>query len=506
MASTRFSDGRNLTRRQFLKIAGIFGAAVSSSSLLAACGSDEGPGGGFEGVTLRFAVEVGPALGNPIKPYVKEWEQQTGATVEFVEVPFAEIFPKLMSAFQARADEYDVVIILPTWLGDMAGRGFLEPLDDRIEGNERVAWNDILPRCQDINVWEGQTYIVPLDCDVFMSFYNRQFLEDPEHQEAFQQEYGYPLAPPETWTQYRDIAEYFSKQGEGVFGVMESMTRKTQTFWTYLSRTVPYVSRGEGWELFFDPDDMTPLINSPGHVRALEDMVEIVKYGPPDILEFDVGDIRAQFPQGDAALALDWASIGMIPPDRTNQEVIGFQRIPGSNEVYNHETGEWTELDEPNRVPFMAANGWGAAIPVTSPEKDAAFDLISFLTSSETSIQLVSMRDNEESAVGYQPFRKSHFENIDAWTESGWKRNIAQQYLDQTHQSLEADFVQPDLRIPGAFEYLDALDAGVTSALAGQQSPQEALDEVAQEWDEITERLGREEQLKQYRASLGLEE
>ena len=81
MASTRFSDGRNLTRRQFLKIAGIFGAAVSSSSLLAACGSDEGPGGGFEGVTLRLAVEVGPALGNPIKPYVKEWEQQTGATV-----------------------------------------------------------------------------------------------------------------------------------------------------------------------------------------------------------------------------------------------------------------------------------------------------------------------------------------------------------------------------------------------------------------------------------------
>jgi multiple sugar transport system substrate-binding protein len=116
------------------------------------------------------------------------------------------------------------------------------------------------------------------------------------------------------------------------------------------------------------------------------------------------------------------------------------------------------------------------------------------------------MRDNEESAVGYQPFRKSHFENIDAWTESGWKRHIAQQYLDQTHQSLEADFVQPDLRIPGAFEYLDALDAGVTSALAGQQSPQEALDEVAQEWDEITERLGREKQLKQYRASLGLEE
>lgn len=479
--------------------------AVVLLLLAVACGPEERPGEeGFEGVTLRLAVEVGPALGNPIKPYVEQWEQETGAQVQFVEIPFAEIFPKLMSSFQARTDEYDVVIILPTWLGDMAGRGFLEPLDEQIEGDERVDWDDILPRCQDINVWEGETYIVPLDCDVFMSYYNRQLFEDPGHQEAFEERYGYPLGPPETWDQYRDIAEYFSEETEAA-GAMESMARQTQTFWTALSRMVPYVSRGEGWELFFDPDDMTPLINSPGHVRALEDMVEIVEYGPSNILEFDVGDIRAQFPQGDAALALDWASIGMIPPDRTNQEVIGFQQIPGVDRVYDHEAGEWVELEEPNRVPFMAANGWGAAIPVTSPNKEAAFDLISFLTSTEISVQFVSMRDNQESAVGYQPFRRSHFENIDAWTESGWEREIAEEYLDQTLQSLEADFVQPDLRIPGAFEYLDALDAGVTSALAGQQTPQEALDQVAEQWDQITDRLGREEQLRLYRASLGLE-
>jgi multiple sugar transport system substrate-binding protein len=35
---------------------------------------------------------------------------------------------------------------------------------------------------------------------------------------------------------------------------------------------------------------------------------------------------------------------------------------------------------------------------------------------------------------------------------------------------------------------------------------QEALDSVATQWDAITDRLGRDDQLAQYRASVGFEE
>ena len=459
--------------------------------------------GDHEGVTLRLGVETGPALGDPMKPHVAAWEEQSGATVEFTEIPFADIFPRMMTSFQAGTDDFDVVIVLPTWLGDM--HTFLEPLDDRIEGDPVADWDDVLPVCQDIVQWEDETFIMPLDCDLFMSFYNREAFADPEHQDGFEQGYGYPLEPPATWEQYRDIAEYFQENDDELFGAMESMSRGTQTFWTGLSRMVGYVSQGEGWELFFDPDDMTPLINSPGHVRALEEWIDVVDQGPPDVLEFDVGDIRSQFPMGAAALALDWASIGFIPTDRENQELIGFNPIPGPTEVYDHGTGDWVELDEPNRVPFMAANGWGAAVPTTSPNQDAAWDLIRYLASPQVSLELVSMRDNYDPAVGYQPFREAHFEDVDGWVESEWDRDRVEEYLDATYESLTGDFVQPDLRIPGAFEYLDELDAGLTAALTGQMSAQEALDDVAERWEAITERQGREEQLRLYRASIGLD-
>jgi multiple sugar transport system substrate-binding protein len=63
-----------------------------------------------------------------------------------------------------------------------------------------------------------------------------------------------------------------------------------------------------------------------------------------------------------------------------------------------------------------------------------------------------------------------------------------------------------DLRITGSAEYLQTLDVEIARAIAGEVSPQEALDNVAAQWNEITDRLGRDTQLAQYRAAVGYTE
>jgi len=60
-----------------------------------------------------------------------------------------------------------------------------------------------------------------------------------------------------------------------------------------------------------------------------------------------------------------------------------------------------------------------------------------------------------------------------------------------------------DLRITGTAEYQQTLDVEITRAIAGEISPQEALDNAAAAWNEITDRLGRENQLAQYKSSVG---
>jgi len=48
------------------------------------------------------------------------------------------------------------------------------------------------------------------------------------------------------------------------------------------------------------------------------------------------------------------------------------------------------------------------------------------------------------------------------------------------------------------------LDLHVSEALAGDISCQEALDKIYEEWEKITNKLGREKQKQFYRTMLGL--
>ena len=61
------------------------------------------------------------------------------------------------------------------------------------------------------------------------------------------------------------------------------------------------------------------------------------------------------------------------------------------------------------------------------------------------------------------------------------------------------------LRIPGTFEYWDILDKNLSAAMAGGISAQEALDNTAQSWEQVTDRIGRDSQLKDYQAAIGYE-
>jgi multiple sugar transport system substrate-binding protein len=109
-------------------------------------------------------------------------------------------------------------------------------------------------------------------------------------------------------------------------------------------------------------------------------------------------------------------------------------------------------------------------------------------------------------ASGINPSRYSQFEDVQMWVDSGFDEAGAQDYLEAVQNTINHPNAVLDLRIRGSAEYLNVLDVEVSRALAGEISPQEALDNVAAGWNEITDRLGREEQLQQYKDSVGFTE
>lgn len=61
-----------------------------------------------------------------------------------------------------------------------------------------------------------------------------------------------------------------------------------------------------------------------------------------------------------------------------------------------------------------------------------------------------------------------------------------------------------DMRLPGYFSYTEVLEIELSKALAGEVTPQQALDSVAEQWNKLTDEFGRDKQLAAYRASMGL--
>jgi multiple sugar transport system substrate-binding protein len=63
-----------------------------------------------------------------------------------------------------------------------------------------------------------------------------------------------------------------------------------------------------------------------------------------------------------------------------------------------------------------------------------------------------------------------------------------------------------DLRIPQNQRYQQVvLDTAIARMLAGELDVEATMDAIAEGWEELTEELGREEQLAAYKSTIGAE-
>jgi multiple sugar transport system substrate-binding protein len=463
----------------------------------------------FEGVTLTVITQSPPYIAKPLQMVAPEWEEMTGARIDLVTVPFGDLYTTIMSDFVLGAGRYDIAVFASAWMGDFAGNQYLVDITDWVLPDEQLAFDEIVPTYQDTVRWGGRIHGIPLDGDVHTLYYRRDALENDEYRARFEEAYGYPLDVPSSWDQYRDVAEFFhgwdwDGDGRVEYGAIEAMQRGGQAFWFFLSRAAPIVCPPDVLGcLFFDPETMEPRIDNPGFVRALEQWIEILEFGMPGMIGFDSGDVRSQFAAGQAALGVDWGDTGIIgstSDESTIRGDLGTAVLPGATQVYHPETGEWLEFDEPNAAPFLAFGGWVGGIATTSLHAEAAYHFLAYLGSPENSYVAVTTPE-----TGFNPYRPQHFQDYSRWFDMGFEEGDLELYLAAIEASLSHPNAQLDLKLPGQARYMDAAEVQLSRALAGEVSAERALQTIAEQWNLITDDLGRAQQLAFYRDFLGLD-
>ncbi len=251
---------------------------------------------------------------------------------------------------------------------------------------------------------------------------------------------------------------------------------------------------------------MKPRVNNPGWVQAIQDVIDLMNtpgaYPPDQVIQDPNGIAVGEFEAGTGSMVMWWGDVGsQVRTSDTSVvgPVVGFDINPGSERVYNSLTGAWEET--PNVSPNNAYLGWGVYVTnqVSSDElkRKCAWSAAAHLGGKDIALWMSAYPS------GFQPYRNSQF-NYSEWEAAGYDRAYIEDYLSSNLDSYNHPNAANEPRIPGIFQYYSVAEDELTKGLNSGTSAQEIADNIAAAWEKITDQIGREDQIKLYRASLGL--
>ncbi|MEM8871878.1 MAG: extracellular solute-binding protein [Pseudomonadota bacterium] len=464
----------------------------------------------YSGVTIDILTRPGYVIAGRLIERGKEFEEMTGAKIVVTEVPFAEIFPKIQNDWATGTNSIDVGVFAAGWGVELDAAGLLEDLDPYVAADDKIDMDDIAPYFRDFGQKVGgKTKLLMVDGDFQMVYYRTDVLAEAG------------LEPPKTWEDYLDVASKIhgmdmNGDGEADYGSCIFKKRNAQSYFAIQTFAAPIVqTQGTAQGFHFDNASMKPLINNAGWKKAFELYKATGEFGPPEELNMDIGDTRALFKAGRCGLLVEWGDPGTLQLDDDASAVKGkiyAIAAVGSREVLDRETGELVPasgdaapyaVDGINYSPFAAFGGWAGAINTKADQatKDASYAFLSYMNQAAQSNIDVTI-----GATGYNPYRLSQLASTDLWVEAGMPADLAENYLGAINGALNNPNMSSDMKIPGAQQYTGVvLDTELARYLAGEISVEEALENIEEGWEEITEDFGRDEQVEAQSLALGLE-
>lgn len=444
------------------------------------------------GTAFRLVVVDDPPLAAALNQLRGEWTSQSGYALEVEEKSAAD----LASAESLQADG---VLCAPAQMGPLAEQEQILPVPEPLVRDPKSGWSDVFPllRSQELT-WAGKPVAIPFGSPVLVCYYRADLLEKLGRK------------PPKTWTEYNRLAALLSERknlgdaapaaGEPWQGALEPLAPGWAGM-TLLARAASYASYRSNFSVLFNIATMEPLVDGPPFVRALEEAVAAVGTGEVPPLQLDPRGVRQAFWQGQCGLALSWPTAA-DPVTATPGEPfrVGFVALPGAPEVYNISDKAWERRreSEDTRVPLLAMTGRVGVVPKTAPWAETSFQLLLWL-SQQGGAPLSA------TSPATTLFRSSQTKMPSTWVEKPIPITAAADYAELMAETLEREQRLSVVRITGRDEYLAALDEAVQRAVRGDLKPQEALQQAAARWREITQRLGVDSQQKAYQASLGME-
>lgn len=469
--------------------------------------------GEFKGVDFAFMGLNNQNVHNFLfRGFLKPWQAYTGASIKWIDLSQADYNARLQQSIATGTADFDILEMGAPFEGDMGVKDLLSEMPDWVM--KQIDFDDIVNYLKPpVGTWNGKIHRVTIDSDCHTMNIRTDVFSDPDLAKQWadwKDSAGLTTwGAPKTWQQVQAVTKFLKGKkfkGKEVYGFLDQ-PKPWGGFQFYFtaSRATAYAKYPGEKNWLFD-ENMKPLVNNPAWVRAIQDVINALPSEPADQINADPGTTAfQQFLTGTGSLLEWWGDIGTSAKTldtATIGDVLDFDILPASDDVYNFRKGQWEKLPTgPNVAPNMAYLGWGIYVMKTvdsDPKRHkAAWSAAAHLGGKDLSMWTSAYPS------GFQPYRKSHT-NLDLWALAGYDKKYIGSYMDSQSTSYNHPNSAIEPRIPGIFQYYSIAEDELQKTFAGKQTAQQGADNVAAAWDKLTDKLGRDNQVKYYRIAMGL--
>lgn len=433
-----------------------------------------------EATILRHAAAAAKGFAGPLRillprgseanvgPVAADFSKATGVETKFVFVDVDGVNAKILTDKLIGAQSFDVALPATFGIPDLVEADALAPLD------EYEARYDLALRPGESLYPVGDSFLDKLygyqtDGDVYVMFYRKSWLEDPAERKAYADKFGEPLRIAQSWDELDRQMAHFHRPDEGRYGGA-LFRNSTYLVWEWWIR-----AHANGvWPV---DERFQPAFQSEGAVAALEALVAASDHLYPDSKANGLTDNWRSFAEGDIFCNIGWGGSQKYFNAATSKirGDLVFGPTPGG--------GAGGRL---KALPYFNW-GWNYTVSSTAPNRELAYLFCRFAVTGGVSIDAIRHSDGF-----FDPFRPEHYQNeqiLDAYGAP---------FLAAHKQSMTDSI--PDFYVRGKGEYFNALTENIERALRGGISAKEAMELCAIQWNQITDRLGRDAQIAQWRS------
>jgi multiple sugar transport system substrate-binding protein len=314
--------------------------------------------------TLRLVGRPFEGFETALQRQMDDFAASTDADVRFEREhrPLPEIHEDLLATGDIADGRYDLLLCLSDWLPMVADEGLVRPLGDVLDANPPPDWPEgWAESLRGLMAYDGATYGIPYHDGPELFHYREDLFESVTEQRAFRERFGRPLTVPRTWTEFLEVAQFFTRPTDDLWGTV--VAAKPDGHNDVYDFAIQLWSRGgqildaEGRPAFDSPDGRAAL-------QYYHDLIHEHGVVPPESVEMESVEAGQFYADGKAAMMWNWAGFGAMAeaPDSAVFGRTNYGLIPRADS----EQGEHTSLTV----------CYGLTVPAGSEHPDLAYDFI----------------------------------------------------------------------------------------------------------------------------------